>query len=106
MDLSYVAQAVLTPEFLYPYAFLTLMIWFFMRVLFNYDDLGQAMVLALVAMLFLPAILASMQVGSAFLLLILVGSMVLSYTYQWDLGATILIFLISLYAASVIMPVF
>ncbi|MFH0970958.1 MAG: hypothetical protein V1835_00160 [Candidatus Micrarchaeota archaeon] len=102
----YLTDSILNADFLYPFAFLTLAIWAILKMLFDYDNWGQSMVLAFLAMVFLPAFMVSLSVGSAFFMMLILGALALSYFYNWTLSGSILVVLIALYAASIVLPIF
>ncbi len=105
MDAYYLSEIFFNQGFLLGYIFLTMLIWIFLRTGFDYDNFGQAAIIALVGIIFMPSIVAAMsQSGSAFLLILLLLGLAISSSYGWNLSATMLILVLAVYSAAMILP--
>ncbi len=106
VELGILSDVVFNMGFLFALAATTLIIWVLMKVTFGHDSFAHAFVIAVLSILFLPTVIQSLQVGSAFILILVLGALALSTYYDWSLSASFILVLLGLISAMIIFPQF
>ncbi|MFH0970957.1 MAG: hypothetical protein V1835_00155 [Candidatus Micrarchaeota archaeon] len=104
MQITYLSDMMYSTDFVYALIFLTFLIWLVLKMMMNHDNMGHALVFALLAMVFLPFIFTAAQIGPAFIILALIGGLVVSQTYKWPISTSIVATLIALMAGALLLP--
>src|SRR3989338_7066468 len=104
MQITYLSYMIGTTDFVYALIFLTFVIWMILKLLFNYDNFSKSLLFAIFAMVFLPFVISAMQVGSAFIIVLLLGGFAISTAYKWPLSTSIIAILVAMIAGMVVLP--
>ncbi|MEK6954360.1 MAG: hypothetical protein AABX01_05100 [Candidatus Micrarchaeota archaeon] len=104
MQITYLSDMLYSTDFIYAIIFLTFVIWLVMKFLFNYDDFSKSLIFAIIAIVFLPFVVAATQAGSAFVIALLLGGLAVSTAYKWPLSTSILVVLIAFIAGLMVLP--
>jgi hypothetical protein len=106
MDVGFLSNVLMNESFLFTLIALAIVIWIVMRLAFGIDSIGESVIIAFLAILFLPSMLLGLASGSAFLLLLLLGAVMLSNYYCFSLATSVIVIIFVLFSALMIMPVF
>ncbi len=106
MQITYLSDVLYSTNFIYSLLFLTLVIWVVLKYVFHHDNVGHALVFAIMAMIFLPFVVMSTQFGNAFVTVLILGALAISQAYKWPLSTSVVITLIALILGAMILPSF
>ncbi|MFH1443166.1 MAG: hypothetical protein ABIG96_03985 [Candidatus Micrarchaeota archaeon] len=106
MAIYYLSDLVMGTDFLYSVIFLTFVIWMVLKYFFHFDSAMHALILAVMAIIFLPFIVYATQIGPAFVIILLIGSLALSQTYRWPLSTSMMIMVVALLAGAMLLPAY
>jgi hypothetical protein len=106
MQITYLSDMLYSTDFVYALIFLTLAIWLIMKYMLNYDNASHALIFAVLAVVFLPFVVNATQVGSAFIITLLLGGLAISQTFKWPISTSILAVFIAMIAGAVLLPTF
>lgn len=77
----YLYEGIWNAQFVYTLVLLSVVIWTFLKYAFHIDNVVNAFVLAFLTMILVPFLPAANQLGTAFAILLVVGTLVVSRLY-------------------------
>lgn len=101
----YMFDGIWSTDFLYSLFIMGVVIWAILKLAFGVESFWNALILAFLAMIFLPFILSASQTMVAFLILVGLGALVIQWLYSGaSFTAGVVVMLVVLLVGSMVLP--